>query len=257
MLLGMMFFSCAEDVMFEDKRSGILFEGKKDTIPETFVWQKSSDLTKDVNLTVQVMGNIVDYDRPFGLEQIPEEGLTGDTLMAKPGDHYVPFDNEDFKKHLVIKAGKNKAIIPVTLKRHAVLTTKVHRLKLRLIAGEHFKFDIFEFTDEEIQEPREGFPAIKQLERNIVFNDIISKPKGWYQYPAGYLFGEYSTEKHRFMVDVLERKIDADFMTKMESDNNHEVGEYQYVIYLLNKALKEYNAAHPDNPYTFNFEKSR
>lgn len=70
----------------------------------------------------------------------------------------------------------------------------------------------------------------------IILSNQLMKPSDWVQQ-----FGEYSRVKHEFVIKVTGQGTDYDSW-------NRDYILVTYYVQLLNKALAEYNNAHPDDP---------
>lgn len=180
-----------------------------DDVPFDTVW-----------VTVQNLGFIVDHDRSFELQQV----MTG-TDDAVAGQHYVSFDDAEYKKHLVIKADSSTAKIPVVLLRDASLKTTTVTLK---------------FTIKENAEFKVGFK--KEAYHYIQITDRLAKPSNWGGLCDHY-FGKYGTVKHQFMIRTTGNKWDEAYITEQQFDSYSVDQAYMsFISSKLSAALIKENA---------------
>ncbi|MCK7556325.1 DUF4843 domain-containing protein [Chitinophaga sedimenti] len=177
----------------------------------TFVYANANIVRDTVKIAVNTIGGITNYDRPVKLEQVQEYDYTvvrdpvtnaiKDTVYtakpftAKPGVHYVAFDDPAMAAVMVIHANKATDSIPVVLLRDASLADNSYRLRVQLVANEQF-----------------GLGESKGRARTIQFSDRLERFAAWAvdntTAPAFITFGKYSVGKHQFMIDVLKTNID-------------------------------------------------
>lgn len=113
--------------------------GENKPVTKTFIYD-NSDVDRDtVYIPMRTMGFVTEYDRPIGIEQaeaVFEEGVEG--ANAVPGVHYVPFDDPEYQKFAVVKAGQAEAQLPVILLRDPSLENEEVTLRIRIVQNEAF-----------------------------------------------------------------------------------------------------------------------
>lgn len=155
----------------------------------TFYYEDASVTRADVVFHLYVSGGPRNYDRPFTLEQIQEQGKTN----AVPGTNYVAFDSEEMKREFVLKAGEVHLEMPVTVLRTADL--EEYALRFRLAENEHFK------------------PGQEDLAwRKVLFTSALQRPTQWNTRYDGMYFGKYSRTKHSWMIEETGERWDNEFV---------------------------------------------
>ena len=102
-----------------------------------YSFASAGDITQaTVPLTIKIMGNIVDYDRPFVLK-VDESKST-----AIRGTHFDYDENA-----CVMPANAAQTTVPVTLFRHADLTTAYYRVEFFLEANEFFTLELEQYKN--------------------------------------------------------------------------------------------------------------
>ena len=95
--------SCEKDLpVYNNEACGLMFEYKyeRDSVFGYSFAFGPSDVTIDtVFMKVSLLGNVTDYDRPIALQQV----LTGKN-DARPGEHYVPFDDPSLASKYILPA---------------------------------------------------------------------------------------------------------------------------------------------------------
>lgn len=228
LLLGLGIFtltSCEDSSELYDypvNKIGFLREnGENKTVTKTFIYDKS-DVDRDtVYIPMRTMGFVTDYDRVIGIEQaeaVFEEGIQG--ANAVPGVHFVPFDDPEYMKFAVVKAGKAEAMLPVILLRDPSLTEEEVTLRIRIVRNKEF------------------LPINQEdSEKTITFSDMIMQPEAWDQY-FEYIFGKWGPVKYRFMLDNSNERWDDEFINRLMND-------YPYMMFWqarLQDLLDEENA---------------
>lgn len=214
------------------------------TISETFIFEPATLVRDTVYIRINTMGGISPVDRPVKLVQIPEYTYTytrdpitnqvTDSVKnpvpntAKPGIHYIDFNDKAVQNLLVIKANEAQSSLPVILLRDTSLKSNSYRLRLKLEANDQF-----------------GLGETKFIERTIVFSDRLERFESWkvdsYSAPAFSWFGKYSVGKHQFMIDVLKQDIDEKWFKA-----SVELGALNQFVTVLKQALSDFNS-NPDN----------
>ncbi|RFS19227.1 DUF4843 domain-containing protein [Chitinophaga silvatica] len=208
------------------------------TMSATFVF-KNKNIVRDTQyINVSTIGGITSFDRPVKFEQIPEYTYTYkrdpvtnqivDTIVtavpfqAKPGVHYVDFNDKSVQDIMVVKANEAVAKIPVILLRDTSLVTNSYRLRFKLVANDQF-----------------GLGVKSAQQKTLVFSDRLERFASWSTdngLAAGW-FGKYSTGKHQFMIDVLKQNIDQAWY-----DAASAAGALRQYSTVLKQALVDFNS---------------
>lgn len=221
-----LFTGCENDLpVYEGGESWLKFEyeyTRDSIINYSFAYGHSSVQIDTVELELQLMGEVKDYDRPFTLKQVPAGGLD-----AVAGEHYVPFDNQELVSAYVLPANATKVTVPVVLKRDPSL--KENPYTLRLTIGETGEF---------------ACGSKERAYRTIVIADELTKPNGWDN--LEHFFGTWGKVKHQFMIDVSGNKWDEEYVQGLVDIMYTDQGYLFYWNDIFRQALKKYNA-NPDN----------
>lgn len=214
---GLLLSSCESDGFYYQDEARVRLEGPEiwalgaDSLVFSFV--TSDDDTKEyvMDVDVCIMGPVADRDRTANIV------VNAAKTTAKESQYDVP-------KTVVIPAGKNKATLPVTLKRDPSLETSTVRLQIAVAASSDFAVGVNE-----------------QNHFTLIWNDQTARPKNWDSLKE--FFGEYSDRKYRFMLSNSPKgtEFSAETMTWAMLNS--------YKIKFA-AALEEYNADHPDKPLT-------
>jgi len=193
-------------------------------IARTFVFDVETKVLDTVWLEVKTLGFVVDYDRPFVLEQVEKD----DREQAVAGKHYIAFDDSLVSVHYKVPAGKNEARFPIVLKRDPSLKQQEVTLRVRIGHNENFI---------------SGYDAYQ--EKIISVSDILTQPDYWNSYASYYFAGKYGKVKHQFMIDVtidMGIKMNNDFFYSLVGENV-DMGLTDYWFYFFTRKLAEENAA--------------
>lgn len=141
-------------------RLNFTYESSGDTLLQyTFVYEAVEKVVDTLWIPVQTMGYVTDKDRKITLRQAASAYGTD----AQAGVHFVPLDDQALtSKYYWMRAGENKARVPVVLKRDNSLQEQEYMLTLEIAANEDF-------------EP--GYP--NRSYRTIEVADILTKPSRW------------------------------------------------------------------------------
>ena len=232
----MFFVGCqkAEYMLFNDVARVQMGEGEEIRID--FFYTDRAIQRDTVYLTVNTSGYPLDKVRKIALEQIPEydieyeydnKGNLVDSIVtekpnkAVPGVHYVAMDDSEMEPLLTIQPNAVTAEVPIILLRDTSLRRNEYRLCLQLVATPDF-----------------ALGESERLSGTIVFSDKLSRPSKWDDWMSRYQFGEYSTRKHEFMVEVAGGiKIDDDWIESLMSD----MQELSFWRDKFKESLLEYN----------------
>lgn len=222
LVLPLIHAGCQEKVVEKYNDSDCLyFEnatwGQKDSISHSFFILRESVVRDTVLVQVNTMGFASDKDRPIKLVQTnrDEEGA------AIPGVHYVPFDDPEMQKNLVVKAGQAKVMVPVIFLRDPSMKKGEVRLWIGIEENEYFKTGIEKFQTFLVKS-----------------GDVAQKPDKWGSYWV-YQFGEWGPVKMRFIIDYVGW---SDF------ENPPDTGMRLYLQLKAREQLKLYNESHPGAP---------
>jgi hypothetical protein len=217
-LLLLIAASCTEnEMLIYENDPAVYFD--KDSVNHSFFALNTSILRDTVLVRVNTMGELSEHDRPVSLVQTN----TGAEEAAVAGVHYVPFDADELKQHVAVKAGTSFVEIPVILLRDESLGLKEVRLELAVAANEYFRTGI----------------ATKRTFA-ITTTDLAIKPALWnsvWQMCFGITWGPV---KMRFIIDV----------TGFTGWDGYP-SDYSMLWYLRDitaQKFAEYNLAHPDAP---------
>lgn len=238
LLLSML--GCQEaDLMRYSDEPRVYLGGYTRSESVTFYYE-TEDVKRDtVYVYVETMGGPRDYDREVKFTQLKkydveytfENGVKVDSVVTEnpnnaiPGKHYVAFDSEEGKKLTVIPANKVNARIPVILLRDLSLKEGTYYLDLQLDENNEFKIG-----------------GVKSdVEYAITFADKLIKPDFWDKsYQGGYYFGDYSTRKHEFMIEVSGERVDEAWWATLYGAESI-TGRLQYYVIKFKNALDEFN----------------
>lgn len=139
-----------------------------DSLMFSFATTNDNDTT--LLLVVRGVGDVVDFDRVFN--------VVLDSATAEEGKHFEPIASE-----YVLKAGRTKGYIPVTLHRTADLAKKELAIHLRLVANEYF--------GQQLIYKKQNSKDMNITCMSVWVTGKIAKPKVWI---ASY-FGYFSEAK--------------------------------------------------------------
>ena len=163
---------------------------------------------------IGTMGFLSDEDRPLELQQF----IADDTLEnARPGVHYVAFDDPELASFYRVPAHCDTLSIPVILLRDPSLEAKEVVLK-------------FGFKDNGIFKP--GYEMFST--RIIRFTAEYVQPSNW----SEAMFGKWGPVKHQLMMEWTDEKWDEKYIKEIYDD-------YPYVEFIgawLYYKLEEENA---------------
>ena len=159
---------------YNDPECGLRMVGAEDVKGYTFLYDEPGTKEASIEFSVQSIGMVTDYDRPFVLKQIQ----TGpDTLNAVEGQHYVKIPVE----RCFIPAGQAVCHVPLTLLNDESLKTNIATLRLVLVENEYFKVNMKDSASIDIQ-----------------ISNMPIKPSNW----SDEFYGIYGPEKHRFLIEL-------------------------------------------------------
>lgn len=209
--------SCENDGFYYQDEARVRLEGPElwalgsDSLVFSFVIypEETSEYVMDID--VCVMGPVCNHDRTAIIT------VNDNATTANASQYSMP-------SSVIIPAGQEKGILPVTIKRDASIQKKSVRLQVSVAQSEDFNIGVNE-----------------QNHFTIIWNDQISRPNNWDTLED--FFGTYSNVKYRFMLSNSEEGTEFSTETMTWSKLN------SYRIKFA-KALEVYNNAHPGNPLT-------
>ncbi len=240
MLLCLGLAACQEEegLLFNDKARVQLRPDASGTFGDysySFVWSPASTTRDVVYLPIRVMGGPADVDRHVMIEQVSEYDITytkdhwgyvTDSVVtertdkAVAGKHYVPFNSPEYEQLLTIPAGEVSSQIGIIVLRDASLSNEKVRLRIRLKPTEDFELG-----------------ESKYLERTITISDMLEQPSNWVSRYMNSYFGTYSKTKHRLMMEVVDGKVDEDWVN--EAYNSVSFRYYWRMKFI--EALQDFN----------------
>lgn len=173
----------------------------------SFALKHSAVMVDTMKVTVQLMGNVTDYDRAFKAVAV------ADSTTAQSPVHYEILPG-------VIPAGEYKAPLQVLVKRTADTKDKSVTLLLKLVDTDDLHVG-----------------NANALTYRLNWGDILMKPANW-----PYYFGTYSVNKYRFAIDVL-GLTDWPQATRFQDgavEGVYTQGELMWFATQLNEAYAEY-----------------
>lgn len=225
---------CEKEMMDYEGKSGIYFAVQ--TIPpsqygdpelfaytDTTLLPFSVLLTDDttVNIKVRVMGDIVDYDRPFTIHVV-------DTATdAVSGE-----DFDALKSQYVIKAGERETFIPITGHRQVKMLDTTYYLTLELEENEYFSLPLKSWRPLE-QDYTDKNKVIDVVRHVIGFSDGAYQPKAW---TFNYL-GKCTRKKMNLLCSMFGLKL-----TDFDDSNEMTMNRQQVLGQSLDRYLKEMDA---------------
>lgn len=222
------FSSCEKDLeVYGYTECGLMFnydEARDSTYGYSFAFGPSDVVIDTVNFRVDLVGDVVDYDRPILLKQVATS-----VNDAQSGVHYVPFDDPSLAGKYILPADSISTSIPIVLKRDASLKQVDYNLKLTFAVNEAF-----------------SFAAEERAFRTVVIADQLLKPNNWETY-CKHFFGDYGKVKHQFMIDQTGFRWDNEYVDNeiyrfYLTDQNVLFG----MQYDLQNKVDEYNATHEE-----------
>ena len=209
---------CNENQMLEYENSPAIYFSGTSTLRSFFLLP--SDVTHDtVWVEVLTMGLTADSDRPVSVVQ----ANAGKPYAAVAGTHYVPFDNPDIAKKMVVPAGAVKMRIPVVAIKDASLELKKVELELAVAQNDHFR------------------PGIdKQRNYLVTITSMVEKPDRWDNFWRHFFGPTWGPRKFRFIIDAT-GYYDWDILP----DDSAFLEDMRSVT--IQKFL-EYEQAHPGEP---------
>lgn len=205
------FMSCKKDMMGYEGLEGVYFAVQYENAVSNrsvfrsntyveFARQPADVQELQTRIKVAITGAVKDYDRQFKVAVIP------DSTTAVAGQHY-----ESIAETFVIPADSVVGYIPITFKRTADMQTENKKIRLQLVANEHFSLAFPKWTA--IPElgttslgPDTAFDASVHT---IHVNDLMVQPAVWPgsvavgNKEAG-LWGAFSRKKIELMFQLFD-----------------------------------------------------
>lgn len=198
---------------YNDTECGLRILNAGNALSYTFLYDEPGTTEREVNISVQSVGFVKDYDRAFRIRQIEIDTVGNDRVNAVSGVHYKPID----EKLCIIPAGEAIATLPVVLLNDPSLEEQDVILRLQLLDNNEFNINI----------PDSSW-------RDIRISNTVVKPANWDKFE--YYFGKYGIEKHRFLIQSTGQRWDEEFIDAFDYNM------YRYYIQKAWADLAEENA---------------
>lgn len=212
LLTGSWLASCekSEPPFYDANSNGAYFDYDKEKLDTIinfadYILEDPKEIT--VKIKIKLLGYVEDFDRTLVLKAIAMENYP----QAQVTCPEVVFKAGEYKKEIEIKVGR-----PETQDTRYGMTLSV---------------------DEERSDIGIGAEGYENF--NVYVEDSYQTPAGW-EYNAGMFFGEFSAEKHIFIVKVTK---DEDY-----AYNNNPWGVYPDYQLAVIDSIREHNQAHLDEP---------
>ena len=212
LLTGSWLASCekSEPPFYDANSNGAYFDYDKEKLDTIinfadYILEDPKEIT--VKIKIKLLGYVEDFDRTLVLKAIAMENYP----QAQVTCPEVVFKAGEYKKEIEIKVGR-----PETQDTRYGMTLSVDEERSDIGIG------------------AEGFENF-----NVYVEDSYQIPAGW-EYNAGMFFGEFSAEKHIFIVRVTK---DEDY-----AYNNNPWGVYPDYQLAVIDSIREHNQAHPNEP---------
>lgn len=193
-------------------------QSKSDTLRFSFKLSEENRSRDTQRVTILSMGNLEPYDRPIKVVQTNLDQPNA----ARPGLHYIPFDDPGIIDSFCIPANKAFVRIPIILLRDPSLTYEEKHLALAVVKNEYF---------------RPGMPPWDQY--MIKFSDMYTKPELWDNI-WDYFFGKsWGQVKMGFIIRTTGYTA---------WDKTPPIAYGHYMAIQTKAALEKYNAENPENP---------
>lgn len=221
---------CEKDLDTYHGESGIYFDHIKnqnvlraDTLP--FPWGKlDGDIKEEkVSLQINLIGNVVDYDRKFQVTVVPSD----DPEAAVEGVDYKPFQTD-----CMIPANEASTTIDITLLRTEILQTEKRMLTVKLNETDELKF----LYSREAVDKDKNVRRI-DLQRVIVMDETLPVPSWWYGSRIKNIFGDYSMKKAITICNVM----DIDREEWLSNDFGNREAYLKFVGQYMHRWLQEQN----------------
>lgn len=212
LLTGSWLASCekSEPPFYDANSNGAYFDYDKEKLDTIinfadYILEDPKEIT--VKIKIKLLGYVEDFDRTLVLKAIAMENYP----QAQVTCPEVVFKAGEYKKEIEIKVGR-----PETQDTRYGMTLSVDEERSDIGIG------------------AEGFENF-----NVYVEDSYQTPAGW-EYNAGMFFGEFSAEKHIFIVKVTK---DEDY-----AYNNNPWSVYPDYQLAVIDSIREHNQAHPNEP---------
>lgn len=212
LLTGSWLASCekSEPPFYDANSNGAYFDYDKEKLDTIinfadYILEDPKEIT--VKIKIKLLGYVEDFDRTLVLKAIAMENYP----QAQVTCPEVVFKAGEYKKEIEIKVGR-----PETQDTRYGMTLSVDEERSDIGIG------------------AEGFENF-----NVYVEDSYQTPAGW-EYNAGMFFGEFSAEKHIFIVKVTK---DEDY-----AYNNNPWGVYPDYQLAVIDSIREHNQVHPNEP---------
>jgi len=201
--LSVMFSSCTQKeplayegaplVQFANPLKNSYYASQKNC---TFYYSAANVTRDTIYVPVTINAAIPTKDCQVSVTQYTDTNVYKDYPQAKPGIHYLPFDDVDSRKAMVVKKGNYNDSIPIVILRDASLKNQTYVLALRL-------------------QTSGDLLVMNNLAVTILISDRLSEPADW----SNDYFGKYGTAKHAFMIDDTGERWDDAFCKLLKDDS--------------------------------------
>ena len=209
-------FSCQKnELQMYSGIDAIQLNSLEDTLSNySFYFHAPSVLEDTIWVKFRTTGYTSSQDRNFLLKQIHIEGIEN----AVPDKHYKTLSPDLLK----VKADSVYAYVPIVLLRNNLLPKTTYALKFEICENQYFKLG-----------------EKDKLSFEILFTSGLTKPNEWNDYITKFVLGDWSYNKHEWLISQTGQKWDDDFLlSRMEQP-----GIENFWTGKLNQLLKEYNNA--------------
>ena len=156
-----------------------------------YSFASAGDITQTtVSLTVKLMGELADFDRPFVLK------VDESKSNAVRGTHFDYNESDCF-----MPAGASQTNVPVTLFRHADLTTGYYRVEFYLEANEYFTPELEQYKNTDSWTATGD--TLCGTRYAIRFSEILTNPGMWWSLNMEDYCGEWTANKETLLNQIM------------------------------------------------------
>ena len=205
LVLGVIFSCCKEDIALFEGNSSIYFDNDYDTLYVSWGMVPTGIKTQEVQLRVNLFGEVKTYPRKFNILVQAEET---DTLHAQAGVDYLSFPLEYEMPPLT-----DHIFIDIELLRTDTLMKQARRFTVRLLENEEFGFEYMKYRR------RKSDDALIPVNDHwaIQMNEEFPRPWWWYRIGEP-IFGGWSAKKGILICDIgnIDRPLFFDDLTGVD-----------------------------------------
>lgn len=219
------FIQRVSSTTYDNTGSTIISQNYTDSTAVSFASVRADIMEQQVSITVNLMGDTVGYDRKFILK------VDDSKTTAVRGTHF------DFKEEdCVIKAGQAKAVVPITLYRHADLLKSTLNVTFKLEANENFTLELEQFRNSSLWNSVTGKMLCGSIYK-FSMSEKYSMPSYWSSFGEDY-WGTWSATKEK-MVNSIMGWSHADWSNAGFSGAKIALGKFAYAARKLHDQLQE------------------